>query len=159
MSLLQEKHLENVPFTREKIDQEGLLQRALLDGPDLFVLDGLFLRPKPEERTHPPVSVTLLWSKKGGLQLACSLVFLVLLKVIFYFHPFLGAFWGLFFIFGGFLKQIQVLFDPENAWPLALWCFFCGTHIQRGGSRTNTRNWTKPGHLDIMSSTSPMLSL
>ena len=32
---------------------------------------------------------------------------LVLLKVIFYFHPYLGAFWGLFFIFVRFLKQIQ----------------------------------------------------
>ena len=33
-------------------------------------------------------------------------IFLVLLKVIFYFHPYLGAFWGLFFF--RFLKQIQV---------------------------------------------------
>ena len=34
--------------------------------------------------------------------------------VIFYFWPFLGAFWGLFIIFLGFLKQIQVII-----------CFFC----------------------------------
>ena len=34
-------------------------------------------------------------------------VFLVLLKVIFYFHPYLGAFWGLFY-FSRLLKQIQV---------------------------------------------------
>ena len=33
---------------------------------------------------------------------------LVLLKVIFYFWSFLGAFLGLFFIFLGLLKQIQV---------------------------------------------------
>ena len=32
---------------------------------------------------------------------------LVLLKVIFYFWPFLRAFWGLFYIFLGILKQIQ----------------------------------------------------
>ena len=32
---------------------------------------------------------------------------LVLLKVIFYFWPFLKAFWGIFFIFSRVLKQIQ----------------------------------------------------
>ena len=38
---------------------------------------------------------------------------LVLLKVIFYFWPFLRAFWGLFFIFSRVFKQIQdcVLFS------------------------------------------------
>ena len=35
-------------------------------------------------------------------------LFLVLLKVIFYFGPYLRAFWGLFFIFSRVLKQIQV---------------------------------------------------
>ena len=33
---------------------------------------------------------------------------LVLLKVIFYFWPFLRAFWGLFFVFSRVFKQIQV---------------------------------------------------
>ena len=37
-----------------------------------------------------------------------SMISLVLLKVIFYFGPFLGAFWGSFFIFLRLLKQIQV---------------------------------------------------
>ena len=44
---------------------------------------------------------------------------LVLLKVIFYFHPFFfGAFSGLFFIFGGCLKQIQdngVFFQADKS--------------------------------------------
>ena len=35
-------------------------------------------------------------------------IFLVLLKVIFYFWPFLRAFWGLLFIFSRVLKQILV---------------------------------------------------
>ena len=30
---------------------------------------------------------------------------LVLLKVIFYFHPYLGAFWGFFLFFLGFLSK------------------------------------------------------
>ena len=38
-----------------------------------------------------------------------GVVFLVLLKGIFYFWPYLRAFWGLFFIFSRVLKQIQVL--------------------------------------------------
>ena len=40
--------------------------------------------------------------------------YLVLLKVIFYFHPYLGAFWGLCFIFFRFLKQIQVYTPPKK---------------------------------------------
>ena len=42
----------------------------------------------------------------------CGLIYLALLKVIVYVHPFLGAFLGLVFcFFGGFLKQIQVYFS------------------------------------------------
>ena len=37
-----------------------------------------------------------------------EMVYLVLLKVFFYFGPYSGTFWGIVFIFSRVLKQIQV---------------------------------------------------
>ena len=56
--------------------------------------------------TFGPESYVFLW----GFQLPCFhqlAIALVLLKVIFYFGPFLGAFWGLFLFFSRILKQMQ----------------------------------------------------
>ena len=49
-----------------------------------------------------------------------SWFYLVLLKVIFYFWPFLGAFCFFKVIFGGLLKQIQVMFNGCSIMLFAL---------------------------------------
>ena len=58
---------------------------------------------------------------------------LVLLKVIFYFWPFLRAFWELFFIFSRVLKQIQV----SKAFKGDSFYFF--SRVLEGKSKSNLR--------------------
>ena len=74
---------------------------------------GIPSTPFPRGAKKPPSygvvpHVTRAWPPATGSKtVECCKTTLVLLKVIFYFWPFLGAFWELFFIFWGFLKQIQ----------------------------------------------------
>ena len=57
-------------------------------------------------------TLKMLWAagRKDLVDIHQLMFFFVLLKVIFYFHPFLGGFLGLCFIFSRLLKQILVCF-------------------------------------------------
>ena len=73
---------------------------------------GVFSYEKRRPTDSPAGSMqSTVW---GPQDVELGMFILVLLKEIFYFWPFLRAFWGIFFIFSRVFKQIQVILGQES---------------------------------------------